>query len=191
MPELVGPTCATTVSGSVRRNGRTISGSGTRRCAVAPLPALPAARPLLAAAVLPAGGHSELDLEEAAERDARADRADREADEDDDQRDGRERPGLDAGAGVETVGDPLEHDRLADQEQQHGGDASRATPQISPSSMNGPRTNQFVAPTSFITSISRFREKIESRIVFAIRSADEIRRTIVATRTQSRARARP
>ena len=34
--------------------------------------------------------------------------------------------------------------------------------------MNGPRMNQFVAPTSFITSISRRREKIESRIVFAI-----------------------
>ena len=46
--------------------------------------------------------------------------------------------------------------------------------------MNGPRTNQFVAPTSFITSISRRREKIESRIVFAIRSADETRRMIVA-----------
>ena len=56
-----------------------------------------------------------------------------------------------------------------------------STPQISPSSMNGPRTNQFVAPTSFITSISRRREKIESRIVFAISSADEISRTIVAT----------
>ena len=38
--------------------------------------------------------------------------------------------------------------------------------------MNGPRTNQFVAPTSFITSISRRREKIESRIVFAIRIVD-------------------
>ena len=48
--------------------------------------------------------------------------------------------------------------------------------------MNGPRTNQFVAPTSFITSISRFREKIESRIVLAIRSAEEIRSTIVASR---------
>ena len=47
--------------------------------------------------------------------------------------------------------------------------------------MNGPRTNQFVAPTSFITSISRRREKIESRIVFAISSADEISRTTVAT----------
>ena len=46
--------------------------------------------------------------------------------------------------------------------------------------MNGPRTNQFVAPTSFITSISRRREKIESRIVFAISSADETSRTIVA-----------
>ena len=58
--------------------------------------------------------------------------------------------------------------------------------------MNGPRTNQFVAPTSFITSISRRREKIESRIVFAISSADEIRSTIVATRNAtSRARARP
>ena len=42
--------------------------------------------------------------------------------------------------------------------------------------MNGPRTNQLVAPTSFITSISRRREKIESRIVFAIRSAAEVSR---------------
>ena len=33
-----------------------------------------------------------------------------------------------------------------------------------------------------MTSISRLREKIESRIVFAIRSADEIRSTIVASR---------
>ena len=40
--------------------------------------------------------------------------------------------------------------------------------------MNGPRMNQFVAPTSFITSISRRREKIESRIVFAISSVDAI-----------------
>ena len=40
--------------------------------------------------------------------------------------------------------------------------------------MNGPRTNQFVAPTSFITSISRRREKIESRIVFAIRITEAI-----------------
>ena len=46
--------------------------------------------------------------------------------------------------------------------------------------MNGPRTNQFVAPTSFITSISRRREKIESRIVFAISSTDAPRSTITA-----------
>ncbi len=46
--------------------------------------------------------------------------------------------------------------------------------------MNGPRTNQFVAPTSFITSISRRREKIESRIVFAIRSAAEVSRMTIA-----------
>ena len=52
--------------------------------------------------------------------------------------------------------------------------------------MKGPRTNQFVAPTSFITSISRLREKIESRIVFAIRSADETRRMIVAIEERSR-----
>ena len=44
--------------------------------------------------------------------------------------------------------------------------------------MNGPRTNQFVAPTSFITSISRRREKIESRIVFAISRVDAINSTI-------------
>ena len=48
--------------------------------------------------------------------------------------------------------------------------------------MNGPRTNQLVAPTSFITSISRRREKIESRIVFAIRSTEAARRTTTATR---------
>ena len=48
-------------------------------------------------------------------------------------------------------------------------------PHRSPSSMNGPRTNQFVAPTSFITSISRRREKIDRRIVFAISSAEAIK----------------
>ena len=41
--------------------------------------------------------------------------------------------------------------------------------------MNGPRTNQLVAPTSFITSISRRRAKIESRIVLAISSVEAIR----------------
>jgi hypothetical protein len=48
--------------------------------------------------------------------------------------------------------------------------------------MNGPRTNQFVAPTSFITSISRRRAKIESRIVFAISSVEATKRMITASR---------
>src|SRR5581483_3520441 len=42
------------------------------------------------------------------------------------------------------------------------------SPHAKPSTMNGPRTNQLVAPTSFITSISRRRAKIDSRIVFPI-----------------------
>jgi len=48
------------------------------------------------------------------------------------------------------------------------------SPQIIPSSMNGPRTNQFDAPTSFITSTSRRLEKIERRMVFAIRIVEAI-----------------
>ena len=48
--------------------------------------------------------------------------------------------------------------------------------------MNGPRTYQFDAPTSFITSISRRLEKIERRIVFAIRSVEAISSTITAIR---------
>ena len=48
--------------------------------------------------------------------------------------------------------------------------AAPRNPVSMPSSMNGSRTNAFVAPTSFITSISRRREKIESRIVFWIRT---------------------
>ena len=52
--------------------------------------------------------------------------------------------------------------------------------------MNGPRTNQFVAPTSFITSISRRREKIERRIVFAISRTDAASRTNTATRKRPR-----
>ena len=51
--------------------------------------------------------------------------------------------------------------------------------------MNGPRTNQFVAPTSFITSISRRREKIESRIVFAISNTEAPRSTSTAIRKTS------
>ena len=41
-------------------------------------------------------------------------------------------------------------------------------PWIRPSSMNGTRMNQSVAPTSFITSISRRRANIAVRIVFQI-----------------------
>ena len=51
--------------------------------------------------------------------------------------------------------------------------------------MNGPRMNQFVAPTSFMTSISRRRAKIESRIVFAISSVAAITSRITATRKTS------
>ena len=39
--------------------------------------------------------------------------------------------------------------------------------------MNGTRTNQFDAPTSFITSISRRRANVASRIVFTIRNSDD------------------
>ena len=51
--------------------------------------------------------------------------------------------------------------------------------------MNGPRTNQFVAPTSFITSISRRREKIERRMVFAISNTEAPRSTSTAIRKTS------
>ena len=57
-----------------------------------------------------------------------------------------------------------------------------ASPQSRPSSMNGARTNQFDAPTSFITSISRRREKIERRIVFAIRIVEAMSRMMLPTR---------
>ena len=51
--------------------------------------------------------------------------------------------------------------------------------------MNGPRMNQFVAPTSFITSISRRRAKIERRIVFAIRSVEATTSRMTAIRKTS------
>ena len=59
------------------------------------------------------------------------------------------------------------------------------SPASSPSIMNGPRTNQFVAPTSFITSISRRRAKIESRMVFAMSRVEETSRTTNAISTTS------
>ena len=144
---------------------------------------LRSARPLLAAAaVLPAGGHRAQTFRKRRMRQAGADRADREPDDEDDRGDRRRRPAprrrsssssrpMIAGSASSL---PSSSSRIATTEP--------TTPQIRPSSMNGPRTNQFVAPTSFITSISRRREKIESRIVFAIRSAEETSRTIVATR---------
>ena len=39
--------------------------------------------------------------------------------------------------------------------------------------MKGARTNQFDAPTSFITSISRRRANVASRMVFTIRNNDD------------------
>ena len=42
-----------------------------------------------------------------------------------------------------------------------------------PSAMNGMRTNQFDAPTSFMTSISRRRANVARRIVFTMRNSDE------------------
>ena len=49
-----------------------------------------------------------------------------------------------------------------------------------PSSTNGRRTNQFDAPTSFITSTSRRRAKIESRMVLAISATAEIASTSIS-----------
>ncbi len=46
-------------------------------------------------------------------------------------------------------------------------------PCTSPSAMNGIRTNQFDAPTSFMTSISRRRANVARRIVFTIRNNDD------------------
>ena len=48
--------------------------------------------------------------------------------------------------------------------------------------MNGPRTYQLEAPTSFITSISRRRACTDSRIVFAIRMVDAASSTMTAMR---------
>src|SRR5215471_2967489 len=51
-------------------------------------------------------------------------------------------------------------------------------PCTSPSAMKGMRTNQFEAPTSFITSISRRRAKVARRIVFTMRNSDEAMRIV-------------
>ena len=51
------------------------------------------------------------------------------------------------------------------------------SPWTRPSAMNGTRTNQFDAPTSFITSISRRRANVASRIVLTIRNSDDTNST--------------
>ena len=58
-------------------------------------------------------------------------------------------------------------------------------PWISPSHMNGTRMNQLVAPTSFMTWISRRRAKVARRMVFTIRNSDE------ASSTPAMAKKRP
>ena len=50
--------------------------------------------------------------------------------------------------------------------------APPSAPKITPSSTNGQRMNQSVAPTSFITSTSRRRANSESRMVLAISSTE-------------------
>ena len=55
-----------------------------------------------------------------------------------------------------------------------------------PSAMNGTRTNQFDAPTSFITSISRLRANVANRIVLTIRNNDEPRSTREITMKMNR-----
>ena len=64
-------------------------------------------------------------------------------------------------------------------------------PWTMPSAMNGMRTNQFDAPTSFITSISRRRANVARRIVLTMRNSDDasstneittkIQRTVLVT----------
>ena len=49
-----------------------------------------------------------------------------------------------------------------------------------PSITKGQRMNQFVAPTSFITSTSRRRAKIDSRIVLPISRIDATSRIVIS-----------
>ena len=112
-----------------------------------------------------------LDAQEAAQRQAGAGGAEQQAEPEQDQRVQRERERLHVGVRVDAAEDRGQRDLLPEHEQDHREHRAARARRSSPSSMNGPRTNQFDAPTSFITSISRRREKIESRIVFAISSA--------------------
>ena len=58
-------------------------------------------------------------------------------------------------------------------------------PWIRPSHMNGTRMNQLVAPTSFMTWISRRRANVASRMVLTMRNSDD------ASRTPAMAKKRP
>ena len=62
--------------------------------------------------------------------------------------------------------------RRCQEQQPAAPSAPPARPCSRPSSMNGSRMNQLVAPTSFITSISRRRANIAVRIVFQISRID-------------------
>jgi hypothetical protein len=55
------------------------------------------------------------------------------------------------------------------------------SPWTSPSSMNGTRMNQLVAPTSFITSISRRRANMAVRMVLRISRLDATSRNTANT----------
>ena len=55
-------------------------------------------------------------------------------------------------------------------------------PQMMPSMTNGQRMNQLVAPTSFITSTSRRRAKIDRRIVFPISRTEATIRIEISAR---------
>jgi hypothetical protein len=63
--------------------------------------------------------------------------------------------------------------------------APPSAPSSTPSMTNGQRMNQSVAPTSFMTSTSRRREKSESRMVFAISIVEAARRIPLPTRKMS------
>ena len=60
------------------------------------------------------------------------------------------------------------------------------SPWMSPSNMNGTRMNQLVAPTNFITSMSRRRENNAIRMVFKISTAAATRRTMAMMITRWR-----
>ena len=115
-----------------------------------------------------------LDPEEAPKRQPRAERADCEAAHDQNQR----RPGERERLHVWVVLEWLTICGIAISRLRNNSTTAAiepASPVRSPSSMNGPRTYQLDAPTSFITSISRRRACTDSRIVFAMRIVEAAR----------------